>query len=231
MSVLGLKTTVPDKIQVTLSITLLLSDQFTRVGELVGAVSVTLAGKPLLPPYRPLKKDQVGTFCFVDLPNGGYTMQVRSEERPPLYQPVDITLSVPQNDMSVDPKWPAYPNLALANRALPLDDPGQPVLYRNQRSLAMLKPSIYYPFPTDATLIRGSVLASGNPVEGATVRVIGGDSEYVTGQGGHYVLFLRKIAGLQSAVGVRTIKTGLVTNSMMMTARRGETVSQDIVMS
>ncbi len=230
MPVLGLKTTTPDEHQVTLSVALLLSDQLTKRRELVGSVSVTLEGKPSIAPYRPYKKDQDGTFCFVGLPNGGYVVQVRSENLHPVYQPVDITLSVPQDDVRVDPKWPAYPNLALANQTLPLDDPGQPVLYRNQRNLSMLRPSIYYPFPEGATLIRGTVLAYGDPVDNATVSHTEGDSVYVTTEDGQYVLFMRRIVGLKASVEVRTTMTGLA-SSVMMIARRGETVTQDIVMS
>ena len=83
----------------------------------------------------------------------------------------------------------------------------------------------------DATLIRGIVLSGGVPVEKASVRHISGESSYETDKDGLYVLFVQKLAGLQAQVEVSATKAGLPPKSILATARRGETISQDIVLS
>lgn len=193
---------------------------------------MAIAGKPQIGPYTPYRKPDEGTFCFYDeLPNGTYTIQIRSEDTPPIYLPVDISLSVPLSDTAVDPNWPAYPNLALANRALRLDDPAQPQKYKDQRKLSMLRPTVFYPFPVDATLIRGRVLSGNSPVSTATVSHAGGESIYVTQADGWYVLFVRDLSGLAHQVTIKTTKSGFPDNTMTGTAKRGQTVTQDIVLS
>ncbi|HWG95768.1 MAG TPA: hypothetical protein VN647_01690 [Nitrospira sp.] len=232
MPVVGLKTVAPDEHQVQLKLAVILSDQFTKHRELRGPVSMVIAGKPQIGPYIPYTKQDEGTFCFYDdLPNGTYTLQIRSDDKPPIYLPADISLSVPQSDSALDPKWPAYPNLALADRALPLDDPAQPQKYKDQRKLSMLRPTVFYPFPADATLIRGRVLSGNNPVGNATVSHDGGESNYVTEKDGWYVLFVRNLAGLAHQITIRTTKSGFTDNTMTVTAKRGQTVTQDIVLS
>ncbi len=232
MPVIGLKTAFPDERQVQLRLAILLSDQFTKKRELRGPVSMAIAGKPQIGAYIPYRKPDEGTFCFYDgLPNGTYTLQVKSEDKPPIYLPIDISLSVPLSDSAVDPKWPAYPNLALADRDLPLDDPTQPQKYKDQRKLSMLRPTVFYPFPVEATLIRGRVLSGNNPVDNATVSHDGGESNYVTEKDGWYVLFVRKFSGLAQQVTIKTIKSGFPDNTMAVTAKRGQTVTQDIALS
>lgn len=232
MPVLELKTAFPDERQVQLKLAVLLSDQFTRNRELRGPVSMVIVGKPQIGAYIPYRKPDEGTFCFYDdLPDGTYTLRIRSEDKPPIYLPIDITLSVPLSDSTVDPRWPAYPNLALANQSLMLDDPTQPQEYKDQRKLSMLRPTVLYPFPADATLIRGQVVSGNNAVNTATVSHDGGESSYVTEKDGWYVLFVRNLSGLSQQVTIKTTKSGFPDSTMTVTVKRGQTVTQDVALS
>jgi hypothetical protein len=235
MSIPGLKTTVPDEIGLKVSLALLLCDQFTNNRKLAGSVLVTLVNTSLPARYIPHSKEGEGTYYLVSLPNGDYNLEARSKELHPLYQPLDIPVSIPFKDANVDQKWPAYPNLAIADKTKPLDDASQPAQYREQRARSLLKPSIYYPFPSDATLIRGRVVQKEKPIANVTVKLEEKDnpypSSYVTDVDGQYVLFVRKMSGLKQEMKLIVAKQGLAPVSIQVIVRRSQTIMQDIALS
>jgi hypothetical protein len=199
----------PEPRQLTLSLALLLFDSYTGRNQLVGLypsreqelqdvaaavddvgllraaryTTVRMAGRTLVPRRR----ESDATFLFFDLQPGSYTVEVRS----PYYVAVDVTAAVPQTD----PKWPAFPDIALADESLPLDAPAQPAAYRAQRSAATLHASVRYPFPRGTTLVRGVVRGSGQVLAGASVRRQGDPSAALTDAAGEYVLFFTDLAG------------------------------------
>lgn len=199
----------PEPRQLTLSLALLLFDAYTGRSELVGLypsreqelqdgaaatddvgllrvarhTTVRMAGSTLVPRRRASD----ATFLFFDLLPGAHTFEVRS----PYYVAADVTAAVPQTD----PKWPAFPDVALADESLPLDSPAQPAGYRAQRRAATLHPSVRYPFPGGTTLVRGVVSGGGQALAGASMRRLGDPDAALTDAAGEYVLFFTDLAG------------------------------------
>lgn len=195
--------------QVTLRVALFFFDGVTGRSQLVGlygsreqeiedqAVAVDPIGEARLARHTtvrvanstlvPRRREGDACFLFFDLPDGLHTFQVRS----PYYAPLDVSLTLPRPD----PKWPAFPDVTLANEDLPLDSPSQPAAYRAQRAAVTLQPSVRYPFARGSTLVRGTVRTGGQPLEGAEVRRQGDPSASLTDANGEYVLFFDDIGG------------------------------------
>jgi len=215
---------------------------------------VRLANKPLVRPFVPLAKAPESTFLFFDLPAGPYTLEVRSNRegrsdqdqtrvdeeyylnQPSYYSKADINIVLPMPTA----RWPAFPDATLADQSKPLDDPNQSVPYRNQRKAATLLPTTAYPFPAGATLVRGTVLSGGAPLNRARVRQVGGnplhptgaeDLVYETGPDGEFVLFFSKLNGTSKTVTLRASHALHLDVDQNVLVRRGLTVAQDIVMA
>jgi hypothetical protein len=159
----------PDVVDLNPAFVLLLRDGYTGGAILEGDVTVRIGR---LEPF--LQKYPDATFVFADLKSGSYTIRVRSDVEQPYYLPADIPLTIPLARPSTTlwpqpPIWPAYPDLVLADPEKNLDDSEQTAAYLAQRNLAGLQPSTSYPFPAGATLVRGIVKDSGNPLSGALV--------------------------------------------------------------
>jgi hypothetical protein len=153
---------------------------------------------------------------------------VQPSPETPFYQPVTIAVSLPL----ADPLWQAYPDLSLADRSKPLNDPNQPPAYKAERSLATLRPTPRYPFPPGATLVRGTVLAGGQPLAGATVFRVGDTDGAVSDVNGEFVLFFTDVDGLGQSATIRAthpLQAGSV--DVPVTLVRGTTVSIVIVMT
>jgi len=244
-----LKTLNPDVIEQKLVFALMLLDRFTETNQPVGKLTVRIANQPFQPPFLPLQQPGQASFFFFDLPPAAYTLQVRSNKdgkvddakppqedeppyylsEPPYYFPVDIPVVIPPpND-----HWPGFPDLLLADQTKPLDDPTQPAAFRDQHSRATLQSTVSYPFPIGASLLRGRVLASGNPLANARVRRIDINDglEYRTGPDGYYVLFFKSVKGVGEQITVRASQGFFSDKDQPVTLRRGMTVTQNIVMA
>jgi hypothetical protein len=200
-----------------------LFDGYTRASELQGDVAVTIAGQ-----RSPLKKTESATWVFLDIRPGAHAIVVLPSPLTPYYEAVTVPVNLPL----ADPLWQAYPDLSLADRTKPLDDPGQPAPYQAQRALATLRPTPQYPFPPDATLVRGMVLAGGVPSAGATVVRVGDLRGAVTDASGEFVLFFGDVNVLGQAATIRAthpLQAGQT--DVQVTLKRGTTVSIQIVMS
>ena len=204
-----LETVFSEPRQITLGLALFLFDGLTGRNQLLGlyddreqerqdeALAVDAAGRARVArhttlrvvarPLVPRRREGDATFLFFDLPAGAYTFQVRS----PYYVPLDLSLTLPRPD----PRWPAFPDIAVADETLPLASPAQPAVYRAQRASVTLHPSISYPFPAGTTLVRGVVRTGGLLLEGASVRRQGASAASTTDKNGEYVLFFKDIAG------------------------------------
>ncbi len=244
-----LKTLNPDVREQKVVLALMLLDRFTETNETVGRVLVRIANQPFEPPFVPAQQPGQASFFFYDLPAGAYTLQVRSNREgkaddarlpqedeppyylsePPYYFAVDIPVVVPPaNNL-----WPGFPDLLLADQTKPLNDPTQPIAFRDQRSRATLQPTNAYPFPTGASLVRGRVLANGNPLGNARVRRfdLNDGLEYRTGADGFYVLFFMSVKGVDEPITIRASHAFHPDKDQPVTVRRGMTVTQNIVMA
>ncbi len=200
-----------------------LYDGFTGRQRLEGEVTISIAGQ-----RAPLEKTDSSTCVFIDIVPGAYSIAVRPSDRTPYYLPVTVPVSLPMPD----PRWQAYPDLSLADRSKPLDDPGQPAAYKAQRALATLVPTPHYPFPDGATLLRGTVLAGGTPLAGATVLRVGDDTGTISDANGEFVLFFDDVGGLGKAATIRAghgLQVGSV--DVPVTLQRGTTVSIQMVLT
>jgi hypothetical protein len=200
-----------------------LIDGYTRAPELQGEVLVNIAGQ-----RSPLKKVESATWVFLDIRPGGYAIAVTPSPVTPYYEAVTIPVNLPL----ADPLWQAYPDLSLADRSKPLDDPGQPAAYQAQRALATLRPTPQYPFPPDTTLVRGTVVAGGVPLAGATVVRVGDFGGAETDSDGEFVLFFDDVKVLGQAATIRAthpLQAGHT--DVQLKLKRGTTVSIQIVMS
>jgi hypothetical protein len=165
---------------------------------------------------------------FPDLGPGAWSISVRPSPATPYYVPMTISVTLPL----ADPLWQAYPDLSLADRSKPLDDPSQPAAYKAQRALATLRPTPSYPFPPGATLVRGTVLASGKPLAGATVLRLGDASGTLSDADGEFVLFFDDVDGLGQAATIRaTAPQQVAPVDVSVTLVRGTTVSIQMVMT
>jgi hypothetical protein len=165
MSVLTM--TLPDVREFRPTLVLQLRDAFSDSHVLQGQVTITVGkNSPLF------QKQSEATFVFANLPNGNYTAKVSSTADQPYYLPVSIPITLPfpaPTDSPWPEPWPGYPNAALADPSLTLDDPGQSAAYLAQRELTGLQPSTSYPFPSGTTLVRGRITVASAPVSGALV--------------------------------------------------------------
>jgi hypothetical protein len=181
----------PDTTDLVLDLAVLLTDGYTGEPRLLGTPSVGIAGLP-----APYAKPGESTYLFFGIRPGPYTVQVRPADDSPYYLPADIAVTLPMPN----PRWPAFPDISLADLTLPLNDPGQPAAYRAQRALAALVPSVAYPFPSGATTVRGTATSGGLPLPGVLVRNLAGVEQYLTGPDGQFVLALAAAAGLGGTV-------------------------------
>jgi hypothetical protein len=242
----GLKTLDPDVRELKLVFALMLSDRFTETNQLAGRTTVQIANKPLVKPFLPVQQPGQASFFFFDLPPANYTLQIRSNEagrtddpnhpqvdeppyylnEPPYYFDVDVPITFPlAHDL-----WPAFPDLLSADQTKPLDDPTQPLPFRQQRAVAALQPTVAYPFPGGSTLVRGRVLVGGLPVANARVRKVNDDLEYLTGPDGEFVLFFKKVVGASETITLRATHAPQPDKDQVVTIRRDLTVIQNIVM-
>jgi hypothetical protein len=213
----------PEVITTTCRLALLLEDAFRREPRLVGPVAVRIDGQP---PAWP--KPQDATFLFFELPDGAYTIHVASDPLYPYYQPVDIPVTLPV----ADPRWPAFPDLSIADRTLRLDDPAQPAAYRAQRDRAALRPTTRYPFPVGATLVRGTVTAGGAALAAAMVAVDGGpELPYLTDADGSFVIFFEPPGAVEAPLTVRAQHAAKPDVTVAVAVRRGETTVVNIAMA
>lgn len=237
-----LETSYSESRQITLALALIFFDAFTRRNQLVGLyddvaqeredvalatdvrgrarlarhTTVRVAGRPLVPRRR----EADATFLFLDLPPGSHTFQVRS----PYYDGLDLALSIPRPN----PRWPAFPDINLADETLPLDSPAQPAAYRLQRSQATLQPTARYPFPSGTTLVRGTVRRNGQPLVAARVRRLGDSTASTTDASGEYVLFFTDVAGSTQTITLEATHPLSMTVTAPVTIVRGLTVLKDI---
>jgi hypothetical protein len=221
----------PDQRSSQMSFGLLLSDAFTQSCQLAGRTTVSLLGRR----DSPIEKSSEGAFIFLNLAPGAYTVQVRSNESGlagnrtaarPFYLDLDLPINLPLGT----PLWPAYPDLALANQNLPLDDPAQPAAYRAQRQNAALKPTTWYPFPEGATLVRGTVRFGNVALAGATVRTESGGQSYLTGPEGEFVLFFNQVEGTSEDIVLEATHPLHPLTDTDVTLQRGRTAVCDITM-
>ncbi len=243
----GFKTLDLDIRDLRIVFALMLSDRFTETNELAGRTTVRIANQPVVKPFLPVQQQGQATFFFFDLPPAPYTLQIRSNQagriddpnhpqadEPPYYlnEPayyfnVDVPIAFPlAHDL-----WPAFPDLLSAAQDKPLDDPTQPLPFRQQRTKVALQPTTAYPFPIGATLVRGTVLVNGLPVANARVGRVGDDLEYRTGPDGQFVLFFNKVNGAGEDITLRAKHAPQPDKDQPVTIRRGMTVAQNIVMA
>ena len=244
-----LKMLNPDVRQKKLVFALMLLDRFTETNQPLGKISVRIAGQPFERPFVPTQQPGKALFVFTDLTAGAYTLQVRSNREglapdtktpqvdeppyflsePPYYFAIDIPIVVPPPNN----RWPAYPDLLLAHQDKPLNDPAQPAAFRDQLSRTTLQPTAAYPFPGGTSIIRGRVIANGNPLSNARVRRIDINDglEYRTGADGNYVLFFKSVKGNDEPITLRASHVFHPDEDQPVTVRRGMTVTQNMVMA
>jgi hypothetical protein len=243
----GFQTSDPDVRELRVIFALMLSDRFTEKSQLAGLTAVRIANQPVVKPFVPQQQPGQATFFFLDLPPANYTLEVRSNRdgrvddpnhpqvdeppyylsEPPYYFRVDVPIAFPV----AHERWPAFPDLLSADQTKPLDDPTQPLAFRQQRAVAMLQPTTAYPFPVGATLVRGTVLAGGLALANARVRRIGADLEYPTGPDGQYVLFFKNVVGASEVMTLRASHPLHADVDRNVEVRRGMTVAQNFVMA
>lgn len=136
-----------------------------------------------------------GYYFFTDLNAGNYKLTIKPE----LYFPEEITV-----DMSA------------------FSDPKKPVVEINGKPEIALKPNPRYPFPANATLLRGQIeSSSGKTVTGLRVGVDGRDIENLADSKGEFVLYFKNIAKTEEVT--LTINGEAVESSF--TVQEGKTVS------
>lgn len=119
--------------------------------------------------------------------------------KPELYFPEEITV-----DMSA------------------FSDPKKPVVEINGKPKIALKPNPRYPFPANATLLRGQIeSSSGKPVTGLRVGVEGKDIENFTDSRGEFVLYFKNIVKTEEI----TLKIDGEAVENSFTVQEGKTVS------
>ena len=222
-----LRNSDPDLRTLKLDFGLLLTDAFTKTAGWEGVVAVTVAGMPQTRPYLPIAKRDQGAFLFHELPAGNYTFQARSDPDTPYHQPVDFPVALPFGNA----RWPVFPDIGLADPTLRLDDPAQPAAYRAQRAQAALQPTTAYPFPVDATLLRGTVRSGGNPLPGATVTRTIDNASVATDQHGEYVLHFPIVNGATKTFALTVSHAAHGTANFNIEIARESTVVADFTLS
>jgi hypothetical protein len=207
--------------KIVLSFALLLRDGFADSDQLLGEVSVSADG------IAGQRKGMSGAFLFFGLSAGQHTFAIGSGPGTPYYTPAQILATQPMPD----PLWPAYPDIKLADPGLPLGDLGQKAAYVKQRQAATLLPSTSYPFPGDATLIRGTVTHGGQPLAGATVQSAQPRTfPYTTSADGQFVLFLTGVAGSPKPLALTAKHAGMADGNASVTPLPGSTAVVTIEM-
>jgi hypothetical protein len=207
---------------VNLTFALQLYDGFTGTTMLQGNVTASAVNGE-----NATLKPASGQFLFFTLNAGAHVINIVPDPVTAYYLPAVINLTLPMST----PLWPAFPDRALANPSLLLDDPAQPAAYRNQLALATLRPAVAYPFPGTASLVRGTVRLGGNPLAGATVSGPAGTPQYLTAADGQYVLFFLSVAGTGDPVTLQVSHPAHATVNAAITVRRSTTTRQDFVMA
>lgn len=182
----------------------------TLVVRVIDAFTTELARVPLnvklkeLPDIRPLRGES-GVYCFegtgtvtIDgatiirnpIPNGNYTLVVEPDP-------------ASGNQFNLQPRQVGQPWTTTFERpiVLPLPNPLQPL------EIITLSPTPAYPFPANATLVRGTVKRFGVAVGAAvvsttydqidpadTTQTISVDIETITDPAGEYVLFFQSLS-------------------------------------
>jgi hypothetical protein len=199
-----------------------LLDGVTGAADLAGAVQVTVDGR------KPdVAKPSQGVFAFFALPDGTHDVAARSDPNTPFYLDLAAKLDSP----SKTAQWPAWPDLSLADRTLPLDDPGQPPAYKTQRIAATLQPAPQYPFPAGVTLVRGAIRLGKNPLPGAVVEQVGSTHTFTTGATGEYVLYLSGISGMGKKVKIRASHPAHAAKDTDVVVQRGTSTSVNFDLS
>jgi hypothetical protein len=221
-------TAVPDERDLQLDFGLLLRDPVTRGAPLPGTLEVRLAGWPDAPRYRPLVKEEQGVVLFFGLPAGTHVFEVRCSDARPFYKPVDITATLP---FGTTPRWPVFPDIGLADLALMLDDPTQPLAYRTQRKQAELVVTSEYPGAADVTLLRGTVMAGGVALANALVTRTSDGATYTTGSDGQYVLNFPTIVGSAQNFAIKAEHSAHLPVSQIVRVARDTTTLTDFILA
>jgi hypothetical protein len=219
---------VPDERSLLLDFGLLLRDPLTRGAPLPGVLKVRVSTWPELPRHRWLIKEQQGAVLFFGMPAGSYVFEVRCHDGKPFYQPKDIAAVLP---FGVTPRWPVFPDIGLADLALKLDDPAQPVAYRAQRALADLVVTPQYPFAEDVTLLRGTVTSNGVSLENASVTRIVDGATSVTGSDGQYVLNFPNIVGSADSFAIKVEHSAHLPINQLVRVTRDATTLVDFILT
>jgi hypothetical protein len=207
-----------------------LTDYLTRQPVLAGPVDAEIVGfaQSKYARREPTRAENGSAFVFTNIPDGIHDITISSPPEAPFYRAVTLTVTVP----FADPLWPAFPDLNLADPTLPLSDPAQPIAFRDQYRLAALLPSTAYPFPANATLVRGTIFAGAVELSGATVQRVGGDEvPYVTGEKGDYVLVFENPPLTTETVTLRASHPLKAPIDVFVDVVREMTVTADIVMA
>lgn len=140
-----------------------------------------------------------GYYCFTGLEVGSYTVSIKPE----LYFPEEIIVN-----MSV------------------FSDPNNPVVEVNSKPEVAIKPSPRYPFPANATLVRGLIESgSGKPVAGLKVRVKGKDIENLTDSRGEFVLYFKNVIKTEDVILIINEET----DEHSITVEEGKTIFSKIL--
>jgi hypothetical protein len=203
-----------------LAFALMLRDGLTLADALAGEVTV-MAGA-----QKGQQKSVTGTFLFFQLPKGALQLAVRSNPDTPYYLPVDLTVTIPPPS----PLWPAFPDISLADKTLPLSDPKQPSAYRAQFLQTCLSPTTAYPFDAGATLVRGTVLHADAPLAGVKLFVPADNTvlPYATAADGQFVLLFPQPVAQPTAVTIRAQRAGNTDVDTQVTVARAATVTARI---
>ncbi len=236
----ALQTSEPDVRELSAKFVLQLFDGFTGgtvpVGELSARLIPARGGKR----FGPVRKYPDATFVCVGLPPDDYTIEVRSnaDARPPTASyytdlsfdftvPVSPAFPPPPHDPQSPPIWPGIPDISLADPDLPLDHPRQAAAYLAERRRVTLAPTPAYPFPPDATLVRGTVLDGTNQPPGvALVEWIAGHQTITTGIDGQFVIFVRDLPK-PPQITLRATRAAKTTTATI-DVRRGMTVALNL---
>lgn len=103
--------------------------------------------------------------------------------------------------------------------AVPRPDPKNPAIE------ITLKPRPSYPFPNNATLVRG-VLSNAGPITNAAVKVIGKTIETITDERGEFILYFKGIKKEDITI---EIKKNGNTKTINATIEEGKMVSKGII--
>jgi hypothetical protein len=207
-----------------LSLALQLFDAFTGESTVYGSLDVSIAGQP-----APTQMPGQSAFLFYDLPAGTYTISVASAEEPPYYFPTSILVTLPvasiQNSSTgTSISWPAFPDISKADLTIPLNDPAQNPAYLDERAQAGLSPTPKYPFPPDATLVRGVVSNGSTPVQGVNVQCSDAVAQVTTDGNGEFVLIFESLSATVNGTSSLVTQKSEVVNASFGETQKSATV-------